>query len=82
MKYKNHIIKLYPPELCMLDNCDSYFLEYLEYNNEQGKKTCVGTIYGKQVRKKIFMVWEGRNKNYKILKCILDKLLENKDEIY
>ena len=72
MRYKNHIIKLYPPELCILDGCSS---DFLEYNDKHGKKTCVGIICGKQVKKKIFMVWEGRNKNYKILKCILDDCL-------
>lgn len=76
MKYKKHTINLFPPELCIsLCDCPK---DFLEYNDNHNKETCIGIIYGEQVNKKIFMTWEGRNKNYKILKFILDDCLGDK----
>ena len=73
MIYRNHQIKLFPPELVItLTDCPD---EVIKYNDQHNKETAIGVIYGPKINCKIFLAYEGRNNSYKLLKHIVDDKL-------
>ena len=77
MIYKKHRITLFSPECTVsLLDCPK---DVIEYNDKHDKQTCVGFIRKGTMCQKIFMTWEGRNKNYKMLRSIVDELLKEEE---